>query len=122
EGYEYEFGEAWLEIAEFPRHPLIWFPSSERADWCYLCIRPKTHWYHDTYSYNLRPEYQPAFQLEGFGIARPGMAHTRGGGSPELHVQRVPNDLKGLTLTVSVWTYGKGKDRTVGTVRLSRIE
>jgi hypothetical protein len=122
EGYQYTVDQAWTETAYRPCHFLIWFSYSQKADWSYLCIRPSTHWYQENFIYNLQPDFDPPFELEGFGVKNHGMASTSGNDSPELHYQQVPNDLKEFTATVSVYTYGKGKDVTVGTARFTAIE
>jgi hypothetical protein len=122
EGYQYKFGEAWLETAYRPRHFLVWYSYQQKADWNYLCIRPATHWYQGNYSYDLTPQYDPPFHLEGFGVRTRGMVLTAGNLSPDLLFQQVPSDLKEFTVTVSVETYGKGKDVTVGTARFKAVD
>jgi hypothetical protein len=108
DGYSYDIGEAWLEAGYRPRHLLIRISYYELADWSSLCIRPRTHWYQNTYSYSLRVNIQGS-----------GLAQTAGNSSPELHFERIPNGLKEFWGTVSVETYGKGMDVTVGTARFT---
>src|SRR5690348_16778519 len=54
-GKVYEFEEAWLEAAYEPDHLLVWFPHRKPAGWCYLCVRPRTEWFHGDFSYNPAP-------------------------------------------------------------------
>lgn len=122
DGYQYTLDQAWTETAYRPCHFLIWFSYSQKADWSYLCIRPTTHWFQMDFIYNLEPDFDPPFHLEGFGVKRHSMASTSGNDSPELHFQQVPNDLKEFTATVSVYTYGEGKDVIVGTARFTAME
>ncbi|MHB1561631.1 MAG: hypothetical protein ACYC61_29630 [Isosphaeraceae bacterium] len=110
----YEIEEAWLEIAYEPRTFLVWIDYSSRTDWAYLCIRPKTHWHHDSYSYWLDPEFREPFTIEGSGRYREGMA-LRG----DLFFQRVPADLDEVRVKVRVDTNGK-RDFDMGTMLLSR--
>jgi hypothetical protein len=111
----YEFNEAWLEAAYEPSSFLIWFPTRKRARWNYLCVRPTSDWFHDTYSFSLTPEYKNNFEITGLG--RKGAVFTLLGN--DLYFQKVPRDLRELKIKVSVETYGKGKNFVIGTVQLT---
>lgn len=102
----YEIEESWLEIDYEPRTFLVWIDYSSRTNWACLCIRPKTHWHHDSYSYWLEPERREAYR-EGMTL--------RG----DLFFQRVPADLDEVHIKVHVDTNGK-RDFDMGTILLSR--
>jgi hypothetical protein len=116
ENRTYEFQEAWLEAAYEPTSFLVWFSYSKRASWNYLCIRPTSDWFHDTWSFSLTPEYKNVFEITGLG--RNGVHFTQSGN--DLYFQKVPRDLQELKIKVSVYMYGKGKDITMGSVQLTR--
>lgn len=110
----YEFQEAWLEAAYEPSNFLVWVPRRRRAKWNYLCVRPKTHWFQETFSFEVTPEFENEFEVGGLG--KGGVNFTLSGN--DLYFQKVPTDLRKLKLKVSVYTYGKGRDITLGTARL----
>jgi hypothetical protein len=118
EGKTYEFGEAWLEAAYEPRTLLVWLSYDKRASWSYLCVRPKSDWFHDTYSFSLTPEYKRDMKIASFTSDQ--TAFTQSGN--DLYFQRVPTDLTELTIKVSVDFYGKREDVILGSVRLTRRE
>jgi hypothetical protein len=117
-GKVYEFDEAWLEAADVPGHRLVWLPDQRRADWCYLCVRPKTGWFQETFSFNPAPEYPAPFQVGGPG--RGGLRWTQSGN--DLYFQKVPTDLRELDIRVVADTYGAGKDLVVGTAHMTRAD
>lgn len=110
----YEFQEAWLEAAYEPSNFLVWVSRRRRAKWNYLCVRPKTGWFQETFSFSLTPEFQNEFEVGGLG--KRGVDFTLSGN--DLYFQKVPTNLQELKLRVSVYTYGKGRDITLGTARL----
>jgi hypothetical protein len=110
----YEFQEAWLEAAYKPSNFLVWVARRKRAKWNYLCVRPKTHWFQESFSFEVTPEFVNGFEVRGPG--KRGVVFTLSGN--DLYFQKVPTDLRELKLRVSVYTYGKGRDMTLGTARL----
>jgi hypothetical protein len=114
----YEFEAAWLQAADVPVHRLVWFSYRTRADWCYLCVRPRTKWFQDDFSFNPAPEYQEPFEVTGLG--QKGIRWVQSGN--DLYFQKVPLDLRELDIRVFVFTYGKGKDFEVGRAHLTRID
>jgi hypothetical protein len=110
----YEFQEAWLEAAYEPSNFLVWFSWSKRAKWNYLCVRPKTHWFQESFSFELTPQFEKKFMVTGLG--KNGVGFTLSGN--DLYFQKVPTDLRKLGINVSVYIYGNGKDISLGTARL----
>jgi hypothetical protein len=121
EGKTYEFEEAWLEAAYEPYDFLIWFSGTKRADWNYFCLRPKTSLVQGGFHYEIKPEFPRDFNLSGVGSKGRGFTYW-GVDGHDLCFQKVPTDLRSLKLSVSVDTYGKGKDTKLGTVQLTLDE
>ena len=111
ENITFEFQEAWLEAAYEPSNFLIWFPGRKRAKWNYLCVRPKTLWFQDSFQFVLVPQFDREFVVTGRG--RNGADFTLSG--DDLYFQKVPTDLQRFKIKVSIFTYGNAKDFTLGT-------
>ncbi len=113
EGKTYEFVEAWMEASYEPRTFLVWLSYDKRANWSYLCVRPKSDWFHDSYSVSLTTEYKWDVKVTGDKAAL-----TQSGN--DLFFQRVPTDLIEVVIKVSVNYYGKRGNGILGSVRLTR--
>jgi hypothetical protein len=118
DGKTFEFDEAWLEAGYALSHRLVWFSYDRRLDWNWLCVRPKTHWYQNTFSYGVSPEYPYALPEDRSpGVIRDWV--LMGGGGNNQYCQKVPLDLRELKLTAGFSVYGADKGRPMGTVRLT---
>jgi hypothetical protein len=112
----FEFEEAWIETSITRSYWLVWFPYDRPSGWNILCIRPRTHWYQNTFTYKVTPEYPSDWSI-------PGQGDSNGHGWVSLqdnqYVQRVPCDLRELKLHVCVEYYGRDAPPELGTVRLA---
>ncbi len=118
EGKTYEFGEAWLEAAYEPRNCIVWLSYDKRARWSYLCVRPRSEWFHETYSFCLTPEYKTEVKIAG---RNNDAGFTQLGNDPRgVYFQRVPTNLPGLKIEVSAYNYDKDEDVILGSVQLTR--
>jgi hypothetical protein len=115
---KFEFGEAWLESVQEPRQNLV-FMWRQRANWSYLCVRPKTEWHQGDFRYKVTPEHNPGFRIVGLGMRGSGAGFWQ---DNEVYFQKVPTDLKEFDLVVSFETYGKGKEIVVGKSHATRID
>jgi hypothetical protein len=112
----FEFEEAWIESSITRSYWLVWFPYDMPSGWNTLCIRPRTQWYQNTFSYSVCPEYPGDWSI-------PGQGDSDGHGWTLLqdnrYVQRVPCDLRELKLHVRVEFYGRDAPPELGTVQLA---